>query len=244
MSCRKAYKRGGRTLQEESDDRSWSESIKNLWSVLTSDEHLPKRFRNFIRDHGRDKIERIQVVRAPVTKLGDQAMQLITAGKWDEFRKKAGMDAAFHTSITINGNLVVEKLLGLEGRVDPNYISKERNAEAIDIPLHGKEMTVAEFLENGRKQMGKKFYTYHFLDSNCQDWVMAMLSSNGLLNAEARDWLKQDIEKLAHLLPAVSKKAGVALTDVGRNLGNVYEELVYKRGGQIHGFQGGRRRGF
>jgi hypothetical protein len=238
-------KHGGRTLQEEADDNSWSNYFSNIWSALTSDDHLPKRFRLFIRKHGRDKITSIQMVRAPVARIGEMAMELLTLGRWKEFKEKAGVDSTYHTGIILNGNLVVEKLDKLEGRVDSNYLSANRKAEAFDVPLQGKHLTVAEFLDNGRRQMGSKFYTYDFLKSNCQDWVSNMVSANGLLTAEGRQWIKQEIDKLIQELPQTTKTLGVALTDTARDLGNVFEEVAYKRGGVrrrafVQGIQGKR----
>jgi len=130
---------------------------------------------------------------------------------------------------------VLEKLDKVEGRVDAAY-SKMEGAELYPIDVN-EDISIAEFLEKGRKQMGTKFYTYDAFRSNCQDWVMNMVSANGLLDAEGRKWIKQDIDKLIKELPALTKYAAVKLTDVARDVGNVAEELIYKRGGQVFGHQ-------
>lgn len=229
---RRALRNGG-TLQEEADDNSWKNWFSNIWSALTNNEHLPKRFRLFIKKYGRDNVKSIQMVRAPVGKPGIIAMQLITAGRWEEFKQKAGVDSVYHTGLVFNGNLVVEKLDKLEGRMDASYLSQGGKAETYDVPLQGKDITIAEFMENARKKMGTAFYTYDYLRHNCQNFVMDSLSTNGLLTEEGRKWIKQDIDRLIQELPTISKKAGVALTDKARDLGNVAEELLYKRGGVI-----------
>lgn len=222
---------GTATIQEEADEEGLWSKITNMWSALTSNEHLPKRFRQFIKAHGRDKIQSLSMMRAPVAKPGVLAMQLLTAGRWEEFKKKAGVDEVYHTSIIINGNIVLEKLDKVEGRVDAGY-SKQKGAELYPIPIKN-EITIAEFLEKGRRQMGEKFYTYDAFNSNCQDWVMSMVSANGLLDAEGRKWIKQDIDKLIKELPALTKTSAVAITDTSRNVGNVAEEILYKRGGVV-----------
>lgn len=225
---------GTATLQEEADEEGFMSKITNLWSALTSNEHLPKRFRQFIKAHGRDKIQSLSMVRAPVAKPGVMAMQLLTAGRWDDFKKKAGVDSVYHTGLLINGNLVLEKLDKVEGRVDASY-PKTEGAEMYAVPIEANKMTVAEFLEKGRRQMGEKFYTYDAFRSNCQDWVANMVSANGLLDAEGRKWIKQDIDKLIKELPALTKYAAVKITDVARDVGNVAEELIYKKGGMVMG---------
>ena len=225
-------KRTGGTIQEEADETGTiSAFFKNLYSALTSNETLPRRFRLFIKKHGRDKIKTLAMMRAPVAKPGVMAMQLLTAGKWEDFKKKAGVDSVYHTSIIINGDLVLEKLDKVEGRVDAGY-AKMEGAELYPINVN-EDITVAEFLEKGRKQMGTAFYTYDAFRSNCQDWVANMVSANGLLDAEGRKWIKQDIDKLIKELPAITKYAAVKVTDVARDVGNVAEELIYKKGGMV-----------
>jgi len=181
------------------------------------------------------------MMRAPVAKPGVMAMELLTAGRWSEFKKRGGVDEVYHTSIIINGNIVLEKLEKLEGRVDAGY-SKMPGAELYAIPIEANKTTIADFLEKGRRQMGEKFYTYNAFTSNCQDWVATMVSANGLLDAEGRRWIKQDIDKLIKELPALTKYSAEKLTDIARDVGNVAEEILYKRGGFIG--QQRARRGF
>lgn len=226
---------GTATLQEEADEEGFMSKITNLWSALTSDDHLPKRFRQFIKAHGRDKIQSLSMVRAPVARPGVLAMQLLTAGRWEEFKKKAGVDSVYHTGLVINGNLVLEKLDKLEGRVDASH-TKGEGLEMYAVHIEANKMTVAEFLEKGRRQMGTKFYTYDAFRSNCQDWVMNMVSANGLLDAEGRTFIKQDIDRLVKALPELTKTAAVKITDVARDVTNVAEEIIYKRGGVV-GYQ-------
>lgn len=230
---RRALKNGG-TLQEEADDNSWKNWFSNIWSALTSDEHLPKRFRLFIKKYGKEKVKSVQMVRAPVAKPAIYAMQLLTAGNFNEFKRKAGIDAVYHTGIVFNGNLVVEKLEKLEGRQDASYLNQGGKAEVFDVPLQGKELTIAEFLENGRKKMGTNFYTYSVFGGNsCQDFVANIVSANGLMTPEGQKFIKQDIDKLVKELPQITQVGAKAVTDKARDLTNVGEELLYKRGGVI-----------
>ena len=235
----KGRKKKGGTILEEVEDESWSAWFQQLWSALTSDEHLPKRFRRFVKKHGREKITDIKMVRAPVGTPGVVAVQLITAGKWDELKKKAGFDEVFHTGLLINNKYVIEKLEKLEAREEPGYASQGGKAETYDLDMGDKEgqITIAELLENGRKKMGKAFYTYDFLNSNCQTFVMELAQASGFLDAEGREWIKQDLKTLIEEMPNLSKWLGVKLTDVARDTSNIIEEAVAKRGGQVLGGQ-------
>lgn len=232
---------GEATLQEEAEEKNtWGAWFSNLWSSLTSDDHLPKRFRQFIKQYGRTKITKLQMLRQPVGTAGMVSVQVLTAGSWDEYRKKAGIDSVYHTSLVINGDLIVEKTEKLEGRKDASY-PHGKGTELFDVALD-KELTIAEFLENGRKKMGKAFYSYDFLKNNCQSFVMSMVQANGLLTPEGHRFIKQDLDALVKELPIFTKHAGVALTDTARNVTNVGEELLYKRGGKTEMFSHGGMR--
>lgn len=232
-------KKKGGTIQEEADDESWSAWFEQLWSSISADDHLPKRFRKFVKAHGREPITSLKMVRAPVGKPGELAVQLITAGQWNDLKKKAGFDEVFHTGLVINDKYVVEKLEKLEAREDPSYLSQGGKAEVYPLDMGSKkgDLTIAELLESGRKKMGKAFYTYDFLNSNCQTFVMELAQASGFLDAEGRKWIKQDLKTLVDEMPNVSKWLGVQLTDVARDVTNVGEEALAKRGGMIHGHQ-------
>lgn len=225
-------RRNGGTLQEEADDDSWTNWASNIYSSFVSDTHLPKRFRKFIKAHGREPITSLQIVRAPVGRPAQIVVQLITAGKWDELREKVGIDAVFHTGMVINGKYVIEKNEKIEARTDPAYLSQE-GAEIFPIDLKGKHIMISELLENARKKMGDAFYKYDFLKNNCQSFVMALAESSGFLTPDAKQFIKQDMENLIKEMPNLSKWLGVKLTDVARDFGNVFEEFTAKRGGRM-----------
>ena len=233
-------KKGG-TLLEEAEDDSWSAWFEEIWSSVSSDTHLPKRFRKFIKDHGREPITSLQMVRAPVATPGVLAVQLITAGKWNDLKKKAGFDEVFHTGLVVNGKYVIEKLEKLEARKDPSYLTQGGKAEVYPLDMGAKKGTImiAELLENARTKMGKAFYSYDFLNNNCQSFVMNLADASGFLTPDARHWIKQDLKTLIQEMPNVSKWLGVQLTNIARDITNVGEEALAKRGGQI---MGGQRR--
>ena len=230
----KALRNGG-SVQEEADDESWGNWFSNIISAFTRDDHLPKRFRTFIKLHGREKIKDLKMVRAPVARPGVWAMELLTAGRWEEFKKRGGVDETYHTSLLINDHLVVEKIEKLEARQESGH---EKGAETFDVDLKGKDLSIAEFLENGRKKMGTSFYTYSALNgNNCQDFVYAMVSSNGLMTDAGHHFIKQDLEKLIKELPNTTKIAAQIITNEARNVGNIKEELLNKKGGRRHRFE-------
>lgn len=230
---------------EEAEDDSWGAWLEQAWDSMTSDTHLPKRFRKFLKAHGREPITSLKMVRAPVGTPGVLAVQLITAGKWNELKKKAGFDEVFHTGLVVNDKYVIEKLEKLEAREDPSYLNQGGKAEVypLDMGAEKGNITIAELLENARKKMGKDFYSYDFLKNNCQSFVMNLADASGFLDPEGRAWIKQDLKTLVEEMPNLSKWLGVKLTDIARDITNIGEEAFAKRGGMIMGQQRVRGRG-
>lgn len=211
--------------------------ISKAISSLFEEEHFPKRFRNALKEFGDEPITSISMYRAPVDRIGEMAVQLITAGKWNDIKNKAGVDKVFHTGMVINNKYTLEKLSKLELRKDTSTLNK-KDTETFDIPVN-KEITINELVSNAYKKMRDKFFKYDFLNNNCQSFVQGVLSASGLLSSSANQWIKQDISKIIEEMPSLSKYLGKKLTDVARGAENVQEELFYRKGGVLR-----RRRRF
>jgi hypothetical protein len=217
-----------RSLQRK--DGGVIQKIKDVYSSLFKDAHFPKRFRNFLKQHGDEPITKIEMYRVPVDQLGEAVVNLITAGDWEGIKKRAGVDKVYHTGMLLNDKYTFEKLSKLELRESTAYKQKE-GAEFHDVPVNG-ELTINQLVERASKKMGPDFYTYDFLQNNCQNFVTQVLTASGLLDESGRKWIKQDIQKIIEEMPEISKYLGKTITDVSRNVENVGEELFFKRGGK------------
>jgi hypothetical protein len=63
--------------------------------------------------------------------------------------------------------------------------------------------------------MGSRFWDYDFRDNNCQDFIQALLSANGLLTSQAKTFIQQNVaDTLAKDIPKVSSDAALAATDL------------------------------
>jgi hypothetical protein len=61
----------------------------------------------------------------------------------------------------------------------------------------------------------QKFFGYDSANNNCQDFVMALLSANGLSNEEIKSFVKQDTSKTFEGLP-ITEKVAKTVTDIGQ----------------------------
>jgi hypothetical protein len=207
------------------------EKASDIWDSLWNDEHLPTRFRKFVKAHGDEKISSIQVYRYPLDTLTNTLLQLVTAGNWNEIKRKGGHDALFHLGIVINGKYTVEKLEKLESREDASPLTKPE-AQLMNVPIT-KDVTIGEMLENAKKGMGKNFYTYSALGgNNCQNFVLGLLENSKLLNSSLKEFIFQNIEKLVEATPSLTKWLAQGITDMARNVTNVTDAIIYKKGGR------------
>ena len=208
-----------------------SDKASDIWGSLTSDEHLPTRFRKFLKKHGDEKITSIQVYRFPLDTLTNTMLQLVTAGNWNEIKRKGGHDALFHLGIIVNGKYTIEKLEKLEGREDSSVLTKPE-AQLMDVPIT-KDLSINEMMDKAKEAMGKNFYTYSALGgNNCQNFVLELLKNSGLLNASLKEFIFQNIDKLVEETPSLTKYLAQGITDVARNVGNVFDAIIYKKGGK------------
>lgn len=205
----------------------------DFWDSLTSSSHIPKTFRNQMEKHKDEPIESIVMYRSPLDRLTTFVADAITAGNFAEIKQKAGMDKLYHTGIIINGKYQIEKLESPSFKNAKPMLS-DSDTETYDIDLKGKSITIGDFIEAGAKKMGAKdFAGYSFKDNNCQYFVKSLLEGNGLLTADAKKWVFQDIEKLVEETPSFSKYLMDAVTDTARTLGNAFDAAVNKRGGRV-----------
>lgn len=212
------------------------EKASDIWDSLWNDEHLPTRFRKFLKKYGNEKITSITVYRYPLDTLTNTLLQLVTAGDWNEIKRKGGHDTLFHLGIIINGKYNIEKLEKLEGKEDSSILTKPE-VQLMDVPIN-KDLTIGELVEKAKKGMGKNFYTYSALgNNNCQNFVLELLKNNGLLNESLKEFIFQNIEKLVEETPSLTQYLAQGITDLARNVGNIFDAIVYKKGGQRRTFQ-------
>ena len=77
-----------------------------------------------------------------------------------------------------------------------------------------KGLKVGDFFTKAIKRVGEnKFFTYDAVRNNCQDYLLNLLSSNGLNDSKLVGFIKQDIPELFKQLPNWTEKLAKGLTD-------------------------------
>lgn len=195
--------------------------------VINPDAFMPPAVKDIMNKHGQEIITSITLRRNPVSHLITGAMNAVSLGSFQKKLDEQPYDELFHLAMLVqsaNTRFLLEKI----ERVNvSSSIGNPDGLETLACPLNGKEITVFDLINNTKEKMGKtQFLDYDPVSNNCQVFLMNVLDANGLLNAENKEWVKQDTEVLFKnnkVLAKVSKK----LTDIGASVN------VLMKGGEI-----------
>ena len=172
--------------------------------------------KRMIEQYGNKNIDEITIFRQPVNDLLISSINILTLNKFKQLLKKYGFDKLFHLGILIkfedNSKVIVEKneVVNID-----NKISFNKYAQFMNVRLD-KMISLNELLNNTISKVGiNDFFVYSAFKNNCQKFIMDILKSNDLLRSEYKDFIYQDIQKLASELPSYSKTIIDGITDTG-----------------------------
>jgi len=149
--------------------------------------------KNFLKAHGDEEIESVELGRVPIQTAISTVMNLISQGEYNKQMDKKGYDAFFHLFIVINDKYRLEKNQNVN--VMTNY---SRHEDEDRISLGTSKNTINEFFDNAIKDMGKDDFwrNYEGLRQNCQWWAENTIAANGLSREKANDFAFQDTQEL------------------------------------------------
>lgn len=165
---------------------------------------IPTKVSNFLKQHGDEPIESLKVVRVPIYKTLDLAVDVMSGGKFGEIKKRLGYDKFFHLFVVINGKHALEK----NELFNVKSYTPQKDEESVDVPLTNKGITISDFLKNASEGDEKAFYRdYDAFGANCQQMVIRLLSKNHLLTPTIQSFVKQDVETFVKELKPTAKRA-------------------------------------
>lgn len=193
------------------------------------------RMKNFLKEHGLEQVESVEMGRQPIESAISLAMQVISKGEFLRTQEKKGYDAFFHLFLIINGKYRLEKNQTVN--VITNYQQKE-NEERIS--LGSTSGTIDDFIAKAVDKMGEGDFwqNYDPLKQNCQWWAENTVKANGLNATKAHDFAFQDTQDLVDAIePSVQDKLKDT-TDLAAGLDKLTSWLSngkwgLKRGGKI-----------
>jgi hypothetical protein len=232
-----AMKHGGSVfyddLENEYDNYGIGGFISDLATAVFG--NATTRMKNFLKEHGLEQVESIEMGRQPIESAISLAMQVISKGEFLRTQEKKGYDAFFHLFLIINGKYRLEKNQTVN--VVTDYQQKE-NEERIS--LGSTSGTIDDFIAKAVDKMGESNFwqNYDPLKQNCQWWAENTVKANGLNATKAHDFAFQDTQDLVDAIePSVQDKLKDT-TDLAAGLDKLTSWLSngkwgLKRGGKI-----------
>jgi hypothetical protein len=142
------------------------------------------------------KITKITLCKKQFSSTFDLVLNIISFGDYGFKKSKHGF-TVYHCYLIVHCNdgriLKIDK----QARVKVNYINNYEESDDViklDIKLDN-EITPFRLLFNTQEAMGSRFNNYCFINNNCSSFMTALLLSNGFMDDEYLDFVKQDALK-------------------------------------------------
>jgi hypothetical protein len=183
---------------------------------------LPPSARKLIEQVGDEKINSITLFRKPIS--------LSSFAKFVGALKGTPYDKLFHLGMVINSKYLLDKqeVIHFERKSVPSGSDVETQDVSVD-----KDITISELLEKTRKRMGDAdFSNYSVRKNNCQDFMMNVLSANGLSSPIYTKFIKQDTESVFNNLPSYAEK----ISDVITGAQALVERQISGEGQYMHNY--------
>jgi len=182
-------------------------------AVIFGASKLPPKAREILAQYGDTPITEIMVARNPVGSLLTGALNAVSLGDFKKKFKKLPYDKLYHLYMWLkvgDQNITLEKNEVITMDIDASI---RNGSDTMKVPIPA-GLTLNVMLANTEKEMGGKFLKYSAYNNNCQDFIMAVLKSNGLGDDAIYSFVKQDTKSLFSD-NSFLRKVSNTITDIG-----------------------------
>lgn len=183
----------------------------------------------FIQEYGNFPINRIKVCRTPLSNIVGKALNYITLGKFERAMAKYGFDALFHLFMLIDiidtskdGKIVTAILEKNETPRCHLYDEAMPNSTQCMYVMKRYDGTLNSLIQTTQAEMGRSFWVYDAFRNNCQDFLLNVLGSNGLLTEALQTFIKQDVSSIVNDMPSYTPGVARHVTDTIRKIRTVF----------------------
>lgn len=163
----------------------------------------------------------MKILRSPLPRHMDEALDLITRGEFTNLKQKYHFDQVFHLAVmvtTTKGDLLIEK--NAHGVNIARYKPYPAEDMSVVSRRFGKpDFTVGALILNTQKALGDKFFSYSAFGNNCQNFIFNLLRSNGLMTLDYANFVSQDMTELLKDLNASNPQAVPVINTITGALG-------------------------
>ena len=160
---------------------------------------LTNESRKTLEEVGDKVINNITIIRTPVNKTLVSILDTLSFGYFKQLMENHGFDKFFHLALvlSIDGRYVILEKLA-EVNISFNYKkSYTELSEATTVENYQGGLTLNQMVNKTREFMGDKlFFDYDAFTNNCQNFIMSVLTANGLDNQRNKEFVFQDIKEI------------------------------------------------
>jgi hypothetical protein len=187
---------------------------KRISGTITGRNDYAPAERTLIDKYGNMPIKSVCIYKEPLEKAVNMLTNALSVGQMGQLKKKYGFDEMYHLYMVVTVQESQDKLVPilLEKNEVINiheYPNVKPNAEKLELYLSPKfNYTFKQFLDNGQRVMGSRYFTYDPFDNNCQVFIASLISANPPLeqdNPNAQKFIMQDVQGLKTELNPVSR---------------------------------------
>jgi len=197
------------------------EKGKEVVSAITSKPtRVSATVRKLLERIGDIPIVSAEVVRSPVQSIVQQAINAVSLGSFKKELKDKPYDDIFHLMLIVT--LEDGKKVSIEkNAIITIRITKGRSGERLPVSVPS-GLTINKALEKTEQAMGDLYATYSAKNNNCQDFILALLKSNGMGDEKVYAFVKQDVGSLFGKSDFLRKFTNT-VTDIGAKVSTVLE---------------------
>ena len=188
---------------------------KRITGTILGRSDYPPAERTLIDKYGNMPITSICLYREPLAKGVNTLTNVLSAGQMGQLKQKYGYDEMFHLYMVITVQESQDKLVPI--LIEKNeviniheYPNVNPSAQKLELHLSPKfNYTFKQFLDNGQRVMGSRYFTYDPFDNNCQIFISSLISANPPLeqdNPNANKFILQDVQGLKTELNPVTRE--------------------------------------
>jgi len=163
---------------------------------------FPKKFKQMLEKYGDYEIFDIIIGRDPISKGVQTLLDFVSFGSITKNLKNMHYDDLFHLYLVLSiEHPETKHQQYIHLRLEKNHViaMKEYNGipkEYMPVNMHDRTILLAEFIANGKLELGDDFVRYDAVYNNCQMFVKSLLKANNLLTSEEEKFIMQDISKV------------------------------------------------
>jgi hypothetical protein len=224
---------GNKVIQTLGSEEKLRRTTKAVESTVRLD--YPPKVREILNKYGAGTVYNLIIVREPLESVIEDAINIITLGKWNIAKKKYNYDRMFHL-------YMIASLSMPNG--DKQYIKIEKNqvinmsdnvefpekSEYIRVPVECC-ITLFDLMNKTKEAIGSNFFKYDAFNNNCQNFLLNILKVNELLTPQIAGFINQNVEQLLQELPSFTQPFAGLITGIA----GLANRFVEGEGKEIYG---------